>query len=390
MIKIIRNGEVYAPLYLGKKDIMLVADKIYKILDHISPLPDWMEVEEIDATGKVVVPGFIDCHVHIVGGGGEGGYHTRTPEIQLTDLTTAGITTVIGCLGTDGTTRHLPGLLAKARGLEEEGISTYIYTGSYEFPVRTITDSARDDLILIDKVIGVGELAISDHRSSQPLLEELKRIVSEARVGGLLSGKAGVVNFHLGDGKRMFDDLLEMARISEIPLTQFLPTHINRSQKLFNEAIKFGKAGGYLDLTTSSDPKWMEEDEIRASKGLKMLLEAGVPIEQITFSSDGQGSLPIFDENGCFKGLGIGKVDTLHREFRDSVLEKGVKIEDGLKVITTNPAQILKLMQKGSLESGKDADILLLDKNSLEIQSVIAKGKMMIKENEILIRGTFE
>ncbi|MCG8642320.1 MAG: amidohydrolase family protein, partial [Desulfobacterales bacterium] len=119
MIKIIRNGQVYAPNYLGKKDILIAGRRICQIVDQIPSIPDWLECEEIDANGKLVVPGFIDCHVHISGGGGEGGYHTRTPEIQLSDLIIGGITTVIGCLGTDGTTRHLPGLLAKARGLAE-------------------------------------------------------------------------------------------------------------------------------------------------------------------------------------------------------------------------------------------------------------------------------
>ncbi|AZR72291.1 beta-aspartyl-peptidase [Anoxybacter fermentans] len=390
MIKVIYNGQVYAPTYLGKKDILIVDDKIAQIMDQIPPLPDWMEVEEIDADGALVVPGFIDSHVHICGGGGEGGFHTRTPEIQLTDLTTAGVTTVVGCLGTDGTTRSLPGLLAKARALEIEGITTYIYTGSYEFPVRTITDRPRDDIILIDKVIGIGELAISDHRSSQPQFNELLKIVSEARVGGILSGKAGIVNFHLGDGEVMFNDLLKIARTTEIPITQFLPTHVNRNQRIFKEGIKYAREGGYLDLTTSSDPRWITNDEVKASTGLRKYLEAGVPVEQITFSSDGQGSLPVFNEHGQFERLGIGKVSSLHREFRDAVLEDGVELEDALRVITSNPARILKLKQKGCLEPGKDADLVILDSETLMILSVMAKGKMMIHNKEILVRGTFE
>ena len=72
-----------------------------------------------------------------IGGGGEGGFSTRTPEATLSDLTTAGVTTVVGTLGTDGIARDMNALLAKARGLEEEGITTYIYTGSYRLPLRT-------------------------------------------------------------------------------------------------------------------------------------------------------------------------------------------------------------------------------------------------------------
>ena len=72
------------------------------------------------------MPGFIDGHVHMTGGGGEGGYATRTPELSLSDAIRGGVTTIVGCLGTDGVTRSLAALLAKARALDEEGISTFI------------------------------------------------------------------------------------------------------------------------------------------------------------------------------------------------------------------------------------------------------------------------
>ena len=136
---LIKNIHVYAPEDIGIKDV-LIDEKIIKIGDNL-PVIEEYDVEVIDGTGKILVPGFIDCHVHILGGGGEGGARTRTPEIMLSDITTAGVTTVVGCLGTDGTTRTMTNLLAKAKGLEEEGISTYVYTGSYQVPVKTLTGS---------------------------------------------------------------------------------------------------------------------------------------------------------------------------------------------------------------------------------------------------------
>ena len=205
-MKLIQGAAVYAPEYLGVQDVLIEGSRIRKIADKI-PVAEAYEVQVIDGNGMLLFPGFIDGHVHILGGGGEGGYHTRTPEIMLTDITSGGVTTVVGCLGTDGTTRTMASLLAKARGLEEEGITAYIYTGSYQVPVRTLTGSILDDLVLIDKVVGCGEIALSDHRSSQPTCEEFARIVGDTRVGGILSGKAGLVNIHMGDGERMLSCL---------------------------------------------------------------------------------------------------------------------------------------------------------------------------------------
>ena len=391
MIKIIKNIKVYTPDYIGVKDVLIIADKIGAIDDKIDIATDAeINIEIFDGSDKILAPGFIDSHVHILGGGGEGGFKTRTPEITLTDITTGGVTTVVGCLGTDGISRNMISLLSKARGLEEEGISTYIYTGSYRIPVTTITGEVMKDLMCIDKIIGVGEIAISDHRSSQPELSDLKKLVADARVAGILSGKAGVLNMHLGDGKRMIEMILDVVNNTEIPYSQFIPTHMNRNPYLFEEAIKYGKIGGFIDFTTSSDPTFWEEGEVKASKALKICLDAGVPVSQITFSSDGQGSLPMFNKKKECVGLRVGKVITLFEEIRNSILKDNVPIQDALKVITSNPATILKLKNKGRIEKGMDADLVILDEATLEIDTVIAMGATMIENKKIKVYGTFE
>ncbi|MBF0407252.1 MAG: beta-aspartyl-peptidase [Candidatus Riflebacteria bacterium] len=389
MLKLIKNGEVFSPDFLGKKDVLLAAGKIAHIADNIDVSTNFAPVEVIDATGKYVVPGFIDSHVHILGGGGEGGYKTRTPEIRLTDITTAGVTTVVGCLGTDGITRSMKSLLAKARGLEEEGVSTFIYTGSYQVPVRTITGTIEDDLILIDKIIGVGEIAMSDHRSSQPTVQDFAKIAGAARVGGILSGKAGVVNLHLGDGKRMLNFLEEIINTTEIPYSQFVPTHIGRNKDLFEKGIEYARKGGYVDFTTSTTKEFLEEGEVKCSKALKILLQSGVSPKNITFTSDGQGSLPLFDEKGNLKGLTVGSCSSLFPEVRDAHFQESIDLSTALRTITSNPADILKLSSKGYIREGRDADIVLLDKKDLYIDSVIALGKTMVRNGEILVKGTF-
>ncbi|MPQ31283.1 beta-aspartyl-peptidase [Clostridium estertheticum] len=390
MIIIIKNGEVYAPEYIGKMDIVIAGGKIEAIAKSVSVPQDFAKVRVIDAEGKLVFPGFIDAHVHITGGGGEGGFKTRTPEIQLSDIIAGGITTVVGCLGTDGVCRDMKGLLAKARALDEEGISTYIYSGSYQIPVNTITNSCRSDIMLIDKIIGVGEIAISDHRSSQPTYEDFIKIVAEARVGGLLSGKAGIVNVHLGYGERRLQYLVKMVKETEIPIKQVIPTHINRSINLFDAGIEFAKLGGIIDMTTSSDPDHLEEDEVKASRALKMALERGIPVEQIQFTSDGQGSMPIFNKKRELIGLGIGSTKSLYIEVRDAVLKDGVDLEVALKVITSNVATNLKLYNKGFVQEGRDADLVIVNKNDLSIETVFAKGVELVSKGQVLVKGTFE
>lgn len=390
MISVIKGIKVYSPKYEGIKDVVIVSSKIEGIYENIDVTKAFINVNIIDGDNLLLFPGFIDSHVHINGGGGEGGFKTRTPEIKFSDLTKSGITTVVGCIGTDGVCRDMRSLIAKANALEEEGITTYCYTGSYEIPVKTITDSIKGDLMMVNKIIGVGEVALSDHRSSQSTLNEFVNTVAQARVGGLLSGKAGIVNVHLGDGARRLEYLFSTIEDTEIPPTQLLPTHINRSKKLFNVGIEYAKKGGFIDLTTSSDPKFLQAEEVRASVGLKNLLDCGVEINHITFSSDGNGSMPVFDDKGHLVGLGICSVKSLYGEVKESIKTHNVKIEDALMVITSNVANVLKLKNKGTIEAGKDADFVLVNEDTLEIDKVIAMGKLVVDNGEAIVKGTFE
>lgn len=381
MVTIIRNAKVYQPEYAGVKDILILGDRIAAVGEHLrADFGGSLEVQEINGEGMAAVPGFIDSHEHIMGGGGEGGFHTRTPEASLGDLIRNGITTVVGCIGTDGVGRDMTALLAKAHALENEGITTYAYTGSYQVPVHTLTDSLMKDIMMLDKVIGVGEVAVSDHRSSQPSFEEFARIAADARVAGMLSGKAGIVNVHLGDSERRLDLIRRVIHETEIPASQFLPTHVNRNEALFEECLDFAAEGGTIDFTGNEDIDYWETicDEVRVCRGIRRLLERGISSDRFTISSDGQGSMPVFNAQGEYKGIGIGKASCLLKEVRECVQKEDIPLETAIKGITCNPASILKLDRKGRIKAGFDADICLLEEGTLKLNTVIAKGQVMV------------
>ena len=385
MFTLIKDGTLYAPEKTGIRDILIAGKVIVKISDRIDP-PRGFDAQVISAAGKFVTPGFIDLHVHLLGGGGEGGPRTRTPEITLSKVTRAGVTTVVGCLGTDDVSRRPETLLAKAMQLEEEGISTYIYCGSYQFPMATITGSVRKDIALIPKVIGVGEIAVSDHRSSQPTFDDLCRVAAEARVGGMVGGKAGLVHLHMGNGRRMLDPIIRLVKETEIPITQFLPTHVTRTETLLEQSIQFAKMGGNIDFTVKGQDLTFP---LTTARSLKLALEAGVAMDQITLSSDSNGSMPVFDEKGKIIKLAVGDIQNLYLEWRDLIRE-GFPLEEILKLVTSNPAKRAGIYQnKGSLEEGKDADLLIIG-DDLKIETVMAKGQVMIHQGNVLVKGTFE
>lgn len=386
---LIKNADLYAPEHLGRQDILMIGEQVALVAPEISGGVPGLETEVIDAAGRKVIPGYVDQHVHIIGGGGESGPYSRTPEVQLSAVTTAGVTTVVGVLGTDGTTRHLESLLAKARALDTEGITAYILTGSYEVPLNTILSDARRDIIVIDKVLGIGEVSISDHRSSLPSRDEIKRIASQARLGGMLSGKAGVLQFHMGSGKAGLTEVFAVLDETEIPAKHFIPTHVNRDEGLFRQAMDLARRGGYMDITSGIRKKDGFSGGIEPSVAIRMCWEAGVPMDHVTMSSDGNGGMSLTLPDGSQQLL-VAQLASLHEEVRDAVLTEGVPLETAIRVAGENPARANGLWpRKGTLRPDSDGDLLILDEG-MYIDTVVARGRVMVRGGKAVVKGTYE
>ena len=386
MIELLRNADLYAPEPRGRAHLLVAGETIVWVGGSLPSLPATLGVEEHDLEGRRVIPGFIDGHVHLTGGGGEAGPNTRVPPLGLSRLTAGGVTTAIGVLGTDDTVRSPAELVTVARGLIADGLSAYCYTGGYHVPPVTVTGSVRGDIVLIDLILGVGELAVSDHRSSQPTLDELLRVAGDAHVGGLMAGKAGIVHLHVGDGPRGLDLVRQAIKSSEIPAAVFNPTHVNRRKALFDEALALVREGCTIDITAF--PVEEGEDAWPAAVALTRYLAAGLPPEKVTVSSDGGGCLPSFDEEGRVVALDVGRPSAVADTLKE-LLACGQPLERVLPAFTSNPARLLMLPRKGHLVPGSDADLVVLDPDG-GVQDVMARGRWHVRGGQPLTQGTFE
>ncbi len=388
-MKLLRNANVYAPEHLGVVDILIYSEYIVSVGANLEVTAALID-EEVDLAGATVVPGFIDLHVHFLGGGGGAGAISRVPEIAVTDATTCGTTTLIGCLGLDCTARHMPDLLSKARALTEEGITAYICSGGCVHPLPNITGGIRNDIYFIKECIAAGEVTISDlgsiWDSMQPVPTYLARIAAEARMGGKLTGKAGVVVLHLGDGPKGLSQAFEVLDGTGIPITTFIPTHINRNDLVFHQGIEWARRGGNIDLTASRHEGTGFKGSRKAAPAIKELLKAGVSIDQITMSTDGNGSMAIFNDKEELVDALYHPLSALHSEFQDLVRDESLELENAVKVITSNPARILKLKKKGRIVKDAHADLVVLDKK-LNVKDVWARGRLMVEGGEAIVRG---
>ena len=375
---LIKNADVYAPEHLGTRDIFLAGGKIVAMAEKLDvTLPD---LEVIDAAGYIVAPGLVDQHIHITGGGGEGGWHSRCPELVFSELVKAGVTTFLGVSGTDSMTRSVENLLAKVRGLKNEGASGWMWTSNYAYPVTTVTKDVRTDMLAIPEVLGV-KIALGDHRSSFPNQHEIMQILADVRVSGMLTGKTGFLHVHLGDFPYSFD-IFDECVAQGMPIKHIRPTHVARHPEVFRRACEFAKKGGFIDITTGGG-NYMGSavDAVRAA------LADGVPFDRITLSSDGHGSMPRFNEAGEMVGLGIGSIMCDIETIRELKDELGV--EKALTPMTKTVAGALGLETKGGIAVGKDADLLFLTKD-LDIDWVFMMGKVAMRKGEVVMKGAFE
>jgi beta-aspartyl-dipeptidase (metallo-type) len=364
VIILIEKGEVHAPMPLGHQSLLVLDGTIAKIgvVDRRALEALGVDHDVIDASGCLVCPGLIDPHQHLIGGSGERGFNSMTPEIFAEEFVQYGITSVVGCLGVDVTMKNMPLLVGKAKGLREEGINAYLWTGGYRLPPSSLMNTVREDILFVQEIIGVGEVAIADQRSMDPEPLELAKVVHDAYDGGLLAGKCGRTHFHVGDQKERLAPLRELIGYYNVEPDWLYVTHVERNEALMREAVELAGAGAYVDIDVVEEdlPKW-----------LRFYIDHGGPPSRLTVSSD----------------AAINSPRTLYEQLCVLMREKRYPMELTLSLATANTARTLKLERQGTVEVGKAADLIILRRASLEIVHVLVGGRWMVRDGALVQRS---
>jgi len=391
LFTVIRGGEVFAPESIGQPEILISGERILAIGEGFADKTAALGgARVIDATGKKVVPGFIDQHLHFLGGGDFEGPLGRVPELHVSWITEGGVTTAVGILGIDMESKGLHGLLVKARELEQSGLTTFIYTGAFPVPSPFLTSSVRADIVLIDKVLGA-KVAISEDTYPNLSLPDLARLAGELKLAAGISGKAAVLHCHTGRNPRRLEPIFDLLDHVGFSIRQIVPTHVNRRQPDMHEhAVRFARMGGTLDFSANLCQRCGSVTGLNPDQAVRRTLDAGVPLEQITLSSDANVSMPLLDGHDHVVGLHNASPRILHREWLHIIRTNRLSLSQALPLVTTNVARVLGIGdRKGSLAAGKDADIVFLTED-LMVDAVIARGRVMVREGHAVVRGPFE
>jgi len=381
---LIKNANLdYVKDFEGIKDILVESDRISTIQREIDEkqFSRHINISVHDLDGMKLIPGIVDQHIHINGAGADLSPFGKVSSVSAGEIFESGVTTVVGAPAIDLYSKPAKTRLQYAKALSTQGVNTYIYTGSFNLPSDSITDSVEDDLMLIEKVIGT-KIALSEPLGAYPSLNELKKLFSVAYRSRLCSGKAAIIHAHMGHDPEPLEMVFQLFASSGFPKDIFIPTHSNCTPEVFEASKKLAREGGFFDVSSVVTKPLGSPEAIKPSVAISKAIEEGIDPGKITMSSDGNVLIKKPSDNSTTRREGLG---TLLQEVKSLILDQEVSPEVAFSVVTENPAKYLKLFpRKGALRKGSDADLVALDKN-FKANKVWVGGKQVVKEGKSLV-----
>ena len=226
---------------------------------------------------------------------------------------------------------------------------------------------------------------MGDVNGSFPSSQAILEMLSQIRQAAVTVNKQGLLHVHLGSIPNPFDIFEEIAA-SGFPIgTHLRPTHCARTEFLLKSACAYAMESHdrYIDITTDG-PCYLGQPAAAVSAAVS----CGVPVEQITLSSDGHGVVPRFDADGNVVGQAIGEVARNHETMVELVRDFSFPLSDALSLITRNAADSLGLTDQGRLEIGACANAVLLNQN-LQIVAVVSRGQVAMHGDTLAVKEPF-
>ncbi|MFD0829646.1 allantoinase AllB [Neobacillus sp. M.A.Huq-85] len=392
---LIKNGNVVLKNFVEQVDIGIINGKIVEISKNITD----PSKEVVDASNQYVMPGMIDTHVHICEPGRSEweGFETGTKALAAGG-TTAFVDMPLNALPA---TTDKEALRKKLKSAENKAYVDYaLYGGLVPGNIDDLKDLSDEGVVAYKcfmATCGTDEIGDFKNADDYTLYHGMKKL---AELGHVLSIHAENAEFtdnyalnKIKQGKVAIRDYVEsrpvIAEVDAVRRALFLAKEtgcklhfVHISSKRAVEEIQKAREEGQ-DVTLESCPHYFTIDleafekigpvakcapPLREKAEQDQLWEALLEGKIDMLTSDHSPCTPEMkqsDTNSIFAIWGgiSGCQNNVDLMFDEAVKKRGLSINRFAKMIATTPSERFNLPQKGSIELGKDADIIFIDPN---------------------------